>query len=146
MRVSIETQPLIDRLMDTAVEQFQGGVSIFQEQLDALIASVSAERTILAESSEQLKRERQEYEEEKQRVSQVCFSFSLVSEARHALSTIASQEVQLNPGFLRQRQGRVERGRRQFHNHSNYTTKCTCSITLCCNVQRKTYFNGRPGK
>ncbi|DBB13502.1 TPA: hypothetical protein ACH3X3_000550 [Trebouxia sp. C0006] len=57
--------------MDTAVEQFQGGVSIFQEQLDALIASVTAERTILAESSEQLKRERQDYEEEKQRVSQV---------------------------------------------------------------------------
>lgn len=57
--------------MDTAVEQFQGGVSIFQEQLDALIASVNAERTILAESSEQLQRERQEYAEEKQRVSQV---------------------------------------------------------------------------
>lgn len=65
--------------MDTAVEQFQGGVSIFQEQLDALIASVTAERTILAESSEQLKRERQDYEEEKQRVCQVCYSFSLVS-------------------------------------------------------------------
>ncbi|DBA66409.1 hypothetical protein WJX79_000202 [Trebouxia sp. C0005] len=57
--------------MDTAVAQFQGGISIFQEQLDALIASVNAERTILAESSEQLKRERQEFEEEKQRVSQV---------------------------------------------------------------------------
>ena len=77
--------------MDTAVEQFQGGVSIFQEQLDALIASVNAERTILAESSEQLQRERQEYAEEKQRVSQVCYGLSLVSEARHALSAISAQ-------------------------------------------------------
>lgn len=90
MRVSIETQLLLDRLMDTAVAQFQGGISIFQEQLDALIASVNAERTILAESSEQLKRERQEFEEEKQRVSQVCYSFSLVSEARHALPAVVA--------------------------------------------------------
>ena len=58
--------------MDAAVEQFQGGVSIFQQQLDALIASVDAERSSLTESTEQLKVERQQYEEEKQRVSQVC--------------------------------------------------------------------------
>ena len=57
--------------MDTAVEQFRGGASTFQQQLDALVASVAAERTQLAESSEKLRLEREAYEQEKQRVSQV---------------------------------------------------------------------------
>lgn len=57
--------------MDTAVEQFRSGASTFQEQLEALIASVTAERNQLAENSEKLKFEREAYEQEKQRVSQV---------------------------------------------------------------------------
>lgn len=57
--------------MDIAVEQFRSGASTFQEQLEALIASVSAERTQLAENSEKLRLEREAYEQEKQRVSQV---------------------------------------------------------------------------
>lgn len=57
--------------MDLAVQQFQGGASTFQQQLDALIASVTAERAKLAESTETLRVEREAYEEEKQRVSQV---------------------------------------------------------------------------
>jgi len=76
--------------MDTAVEQFQGGVSIFQEQLDALIASVTAERTILAESSEQLKREREDYEK-KSNVFPRFATVSALSLARHALSAIVAQ-------------------------------------------------------
>ena len=57
--------------MDLAVQQFQGGASTFQQQLDALIASVTAERAKFAESTETLRVEREAYEEEKQRVSQV---------------------------------------------------------------------------
>lgn len=57
--------------MDTAVEHFRGGASSFQQQLDALIASVTAERSRLAESGEKLRVEREAYEQEKQRVSQV---------------------------------------------------------------------------
>lgn len=57
--------------MDAAVEQFRGGANTFQQQLEALIASVTAERTHLADSSEKLRHEREAYEQEKQRVSQV---------------------------------------------------------------------------
>ena len=57
--------------MDTAVEQFRKGASTFQKQLEALIVSVSAERTQLADNTEKLRLEREAYEQEKQRVSQV---------------------------------------------------------------------------
>ena len=57
--------------MDAAVEQFRSGATTFQQQLEALIQSVTAERTHLAESSEKLKLEREAYEQEKHRVSQV---------------------------------------------------------------------------
>lgn len=57
--------------MDAAVEQFRSGTSTFQQQLEALIQSVTAERAQLAESTEKLKAEREAYEQEKHRVSQV---------------------------------------------------------------------------
>ncbi len=88
--------------MDSAVDQFQGGVSIFQQQLDALIASVNAERATLAESNEQLKRERQAYEEEKQRVSQVCKA-QAVCQGHGMPFTAAVTVPDFNTGFLRQR-------------------------------------------
>ena len=57
--------------MDAAVQDFQGGVTSFQRQLDALVAGVSAERAALQEAQTQLASERSAYDEEKQRVSQV---------------------------------------------------------------------------
>ena len=120
--------------MDAAVEQFQGGVSIFQQQLDALIASVDAERTSLTESAEQLKVERQQYEEEKQRVSQVCTTFSDVFQLTARLTAAAVDELQLNSGLLRQRESDSECWGYQFHDYPNHTAECTCSISLCSNV------------
>ena len=57
--------------MDTAVEKFQGGVVTFQQQLEALTKTVNAERATLKANAEELQQERQAFEEEKQRVSQV---------------------------------------------------------------------------
>ena len=60
--------------MDQAVEQFQGGVVTFQQQVEALTTTVNAERAALKVNAEKLQRERQAFEEEKQRVSQASYS------------------------------------------------------------------------
>ena len=63
--------------MDTAVEQLRRSATTLQQQMEALIASVTSERARLVESSEMLQRERDAFEDEKQRVSQVSRSGEL---------------------------------------------------------------------
>lgn len=57
--------------MDLAVEQFHIGISTFQQQLDAIADKVNAERATLKSKAEQLELERQNFEEEKERVAAV---------------------------------------------------------------------------
>ena len=133
------------QLMDTAVDQFRVGATSFQQQLDALIASVNAERTTLAEGKEQLRRERQAYEEEKQRVSQVCLLLGSASSTA-CLSVGASGEPYITAGVLRERASSSQRRRCQFHHYTDYPAKCTCSLSLCSNVQWASHTESRPGK
>lgn len=117
--------------MDAAVDQFRSGASTFQQQLEALIASVTAERTHLAASSEKLRLEREAYEQEKHRVSQVQLYIGQGASAPPSLQRVAPY---MSAGLFRQRTSGSQCRWRQVHDYPTHTAKCSSTFLVCRNV------------
>lgn len=88
--------------MDRAVAQYRNSAFTLRQQLEGLLASMTAERAQLAASREMLQLEREAFEHEKERVSQVARAQSLDTD--NLAATCISSNC-LNAGLLRQQSG-----------------------------------------